>query len=100
MTSADERRKRAQTMYRKEKSSFAPRKITPKAEIGVGGYVDLRLDKARTICALLYGWMESAEYQERRRLKGLSWAPKEKYRDVEQAGTLLKELIEDMRGKS
>ena len=41
--------------------------------------------------------MEVAEEQEKRRIEGLSWAPKEKYRDVEYAGQLLNELIEDMR---
>lgn len=97
MTSRGELRKRQVALYRKVEASYAPRKKDLVQPIGNGGVVDRRLDKARTIIALIYGWMEVAEEQEKRRIEGLSWAPKEKHRDVEYAGQLLNELIEDMR---
>ena len=91
------RKKRASPEAIAERKHYAPRKKDLVQPIGNGGVVDRRLDKARTIIALIYGWMEVAEKQEQRRIAGLSWAPKEKHRDVEYAGQLLNELIEDMR---
>ena len=82
--------------YRRFEASSAPRKKAVEAPVGIGGLVDMRLSKARTVA----GWAEVAEAQEARRRAGLSWAPRERYRDVEQAATLLSELAADMRSET
>lgn len=100
MISQGEIRKRQIAKYRKFESSSAPRKKKVAVSSGLAGKIDARLDKARTLIALLYGWMETAEEQERRRIAGLSWAPFERYRDVERAQTLLNELVADLRSET
>lgn len=86
--------------YRRFEASSAPRKKAVEAPVGIGGLVDMRLSKARTVISLIAGWAEVAEAQEARRRAGLSWAPRERYRDVEQAATLLSELAADMRSET
>lgn len=86
--------------YRRFEASSAPRKKAVEAPVGIGGLVDMRLSKARTVISLIAGWAEVAEAQEARRRAGLSWAPPERYRDVEQAATLLSELAADMRSET
>lgn len=100
MTSRAEAHKRQVALYRKLEASSAPRKKKIEMPIGLWGKLDKRLDKARTAIALLEGWMEVAEEQEARRFAGLSWAPLERYRDVEHAAILLNELVADMRSET
>ena len=86
--------------YRKYEASSAPRKKAVEAPAGIGGRVDERISKARTVISLIAGWAEVAEAQDARRRAGLSWAPRERYRDVEQAATLLGEIVADMRSET
>lgn len=97
MISQAEIRKRQITKSHRLEASSAPRKKKIVVPSGIAGKVDARREKARSVVALLYGWMETAEEQEKRRIAGLSWAPLERYRDVERAQTLLNELVADMR---
>lgn len=86
--------------YRKYEASSAPRKKAVEAPAGIGGRIDERISKARSVIALIAGWAEVAEEQEARRLAGLSWAPHERYRDVERAASLLGEIVADMRSET
>ncbi len=83
--------------YRRFEASSAPRKKAVEAPVGIGGRIDERISKARTVISLIAGWAEVAEAQEARRRAAPTRAPRERYRDVEHAATLLSELAADMK---
>lgn len=100
MVSRAEVCKRQFEHFYKVEGSLAPRKKAVEAPAGIGGRVDERISKARTVISLITGWAEVAEAQEARRRAGLSWAPHERYRDVERAASLLGEIVADMRSET
>lgn len=97
MTSADLRRKTANTLYRKEHASFAPRTRVKKEVQSFSVTADRRRQLGQTVVALIERYLEEMEEQDLRWQAGLAWAPGEGRRSAYHAKEVLDELVAELR---